>query len=170
MPKIIIRHAGSSRSEFEDYRNPASPDILVLPPWEKWDSSRTVTPTVASSTSTHSSVQAPATHIPQPQYPAPLPSIPASRTTTPNPPTRARSTSDLLSEQEKLHSQDSHGVEATEIPNPSMASHEENNASADSLDGRVISADVPKEIPEEKKASKIKDSSVSHLILPKHAF
>ncbi len=37
-------------------------------------------------------------------------------------------------------------------------------------DGRVISADVPKEIPEEKKASKIKDSSVSHLILPKHAF
>lgn len=156
--KAVLRDRRSSRSEFEDYRNPASPDILVLPPWEKWESSRTVTPTVASSTSTHNSVQAPATHIPQPQYPAPLPSIPASRTTTPNPPTRARSTSDLLSEQEKLHSQDSHGVDATEIPNPSMAGHEENYASADSLDGRVISADVPKEVPEEKKASKIKDS------------
>ncbi|KAK0208341.1 ras guanine nucleotide exchange factor domain-containing protein [Desarmillaria ectypa] len=156
--KAVLRDRRSSRSEFEDYRNPASPDILVLPPWEKWESSRTVTPTVASSTSTHGSVQAPATHIPLPQYPAPLPSIPASRTTTPNPPTRARSTSDLLSAQEKLHSQDSHGVDDSETSNPSMAGHEESNTSADSSNGHVVSADVPKEVSEEKKASKIKDS------------
>lgn len=156
--KAVLRDRRSSRSEFEDYRNPASPDILVLPPWEKGESSRTVTPTVASSSSTHNSVQTPVTHISQPQYPAPLPSIQASRTTTPNPPTRARSTSDLLSVQEKSHSQDSHSVDAAEIPNPSMASHEENNTSGDSLDGRVISTEMPKEIPEEKKASKLKDS------------
>ncbi|KAG7450495.1 ras GEF [Guyanagaster necrorhizus] len=155
--KAVLRDRRSSRSEFEDYRNPASPDILILPPWEKWESSRT--PTVASSTSTHNSVQAPATHIPQPQHPsAPLPSIPASRTATPNPPVRARSTGDLLSEQEKFNSQDLRGINDTENSNLSIAGQQENNASVDLLDGRVVSADVPKEVPEEKKASKLKDS------------
>ncbi|KAJ7597057.1 ras guanine nucleotide exchange factor domain-containing protein [Mycena floridula] len=70
----------------DDYRNPASPDMILSPPWE---GSGTVTPT--------SGISGPnltTSHV-LPSSPA----IPSSRSpTAPNSPTRARSTGDLLSE------------------------------------------------------------------------
>jgi hypothetical protein len=96
--KAIIRERrnGSSRNRFsDDYRNPASPDIInPSPSWDRLDGSRTATPTASSASSLN--------HVPIPGpivMQSSLPTIPASRTTSvPNSPTRARSTGDLLYE------------------------------------------------------------------------
>ncbi|KAJ6519841.1 ras guanine nucleotide exchange factor domain-containing protein [Mycena sanguinolenta] len=95
------RHASKSESDI-DYRNPASPVLLISPP--PWETSRTVTPTASSSVSSMSTSQGPtSSRLPN----APLPTIPASRApTVPNSPTRARSTGDLLSEHEKSRTRD----------------------------------------------------------------
>ncbi|KAJ7169879.1 ras guanine nucleotide exchange factor domain-containing protein [Mycena filopes] len=97
------RHASKSESDI-DYRNPASPVLLISPP--PWETSRTVTPTAASSVSSMSTLSqghSAVSRLPN----APLPTIPASRApTVPNSPTRARSTGDLLSEHEKSRTRD----------------------------------------------------------------
>lgn len=84
------------KGEFDDYRNPASPDMISSPS-PPWEGSGSATP-LASAASSSSAVNfAPGQTVRLP----PLPTIPASRTsTTPNSPTRARSTGDLLSEHE----------------------------------------------------------------------
>ncbi|KAJ7293598.1 ras guanine nucleotide exchange factor domain-containing protein [Mycena rebaudengoi] len=102
--KAVFRGRHSSRSESDfDYRNPASPVLLISPP--PWETSRTATPTGSSSVSsisTLSQAPGPLSRLPN----APLPTIPASRSpTVPNSPTRARSTGDLLSEHEKSRTQ-----------------------------------------------------------------
>ncbi|KAJ7103511.1 ras guanine nucleotide exchange factor domain-containing protein [Mycena belliarum] len=97
------RHASKSESDI-DYRNPASPVLLISPP--PWETSRTVTPTASSSASSMSTVsqgQSALSRLPN----SPLPTIPASRSpTVPNSPTRARSTGDLLYEHEKSRTRD----------------------------------------------------------------
>ncbi|KAJ7487620.1 ras guanine nucleotide exchange factor domain-containing protein [Mycena galericulata] len=97
------RHASKSESDV-DYRNPASPVLLISPP--PWETSRTVTPTASSSVSSMSTLsqgQSSMSRLPN----SPLPTIPASRSpTVPNSPTRARSTGDLLSEHEKSRTRD----------------------------------------------------------------
>ncbi|KAJ6610889.1 ras guanine nucleotide exchange factor domain-containing protein [Mycena sp. CBHHK59/15] len=97
------RHASKSESDI-DYRNPASPVLLISPP--PWETSRTVTPTGSSSVSSMSTLSqghGAISRLP----PSPLPTIPASRSSTvPNSPTRARSTGDLLSEHEKSRTRD----------------------------------------------------------------
>ncbi|KAJ7900370.1 ras guanine nucleotide exchange factor domain-containing protein [Mycena olivaceomarginata] len=96
------RHASKSESDV-DYRNPASPVLLISPP--PWETSRTVTPTASSSVSSMSTLSQGHTSSRLPN--APLPTIPASRSpTVPNSPTRARSTGDLLSEHEKSRTRD----------------------------------------------------------------
>ncbi|KAJ7492597.1 ras guanine nucleotide exchange factor domain-containing protein [Mycena latifolia] len=97
------RHASKSESDI-DYRNPASPVLLISPP--PWETSRTVTPTASSSVSSMSTVSqghGALSRLPN----SPLPTIPASRSpTVPNSPTRARSTGDLLYEHEKSRTRD----------------------------------------------------------------
>ncbi|KAJ6575137.1 ras guanine nucleotide exchange factor domain-containing protein [Mycena capillaripes] len=97
------RHASKSESDI-DYRNPASPVLLISPP--PWETSRTVTPTASSSVSSMSTLSQghnAASRLSN----SPLPTIPASRSpTVPNSPTRARSTGDLLSEHEKSRTRD----------------------------------------------------------------
>ncbi|KAJ7615289.1 ras guanine nucleotide exchange factor domain-containing protein [Mycena polygramma] len=97
------RHASTNESDI-DYRNPASPVLLISPP--PWETSRTVTPTASSSVSSMSTLSqghSAASRLPN----SPLPTIPASRSpTVPNSPTRARSTGDLLSEHEKSRTRD----------------------------------------------------------------
>ncbi|KAJ6604672.1 ras guanine nucleotide exchange factor domain-containing protein [Mycena vulgaris] len=99
------RHASKSESDI-DYRNPASPVLLISPP--PWETSRTVTPTASSSVSSMSTLSqghGALSRLPN----SPLPTIPASRSpTVPNSPTRARSTGDLLSEHEKSRTRDWH--------------------------------------------------------------
>ncbi|KAJ7071009.1 ras guanine nucleotide exchange factor domain-containing protein [Mycena amicta] len=99
--KAVFRGRHSSKSDSDlDYRNPASPVLLISPP--PWETSRTVTPT-ASSSSMSTLGQAAVSRLPN----SPLPTIPASRSSTvPNSPTRARSTGDLLSEHEKSRTRD----------------------------------------------------------------
>ncbi|KAF7320321.1 Ras guanyl-nucleotide exchange factor [Mycena kentingensis (nom. inval.)] len=99
--KAVFRGRHSSKSESDlDYRNPASPVLLISPP--PWEVSRTVTPTASSSTMSTLSHGQPARGSNPP-----LPTIPASRSpTVPNSPTRARSTGDLLSEHEKSRTRD----------------------------------------------------------------
>nr|GAT44206.1 Ras guanyl-nucleotide exchange factor [Mycena chlorophos] len=100
--KAVFRGRHSSKSESDlDYRNPASPVLLISPP--PWETSRTVTPSASSSSMSTLSHGVAATRQANP----PLPTIPASRSpTVPNSPTRARSTGDLLSESEKSRTRD----------------------------------------------------------------
>ncbi|KAF9069038.1 ras guanine nucleotide exchange factor domain-containing protein [Rhodocollybia butyracea] len=100
--KAVLRERRNGGNRLsEDYRNPASPEIVTTSPsWDRLDGSRTVTPTASSASSLN--------HVP---IPAPisiqssLPTIPASRTTSvPNSPTRARSTGDLLGDQREERS------------------------------------------------------------------
>jgi hypothetical protein len=101
--KVIDPFADASKSESEiDYRNPASPVLLISPP--PWETSRTATPTASSSVSSVNTLsQGTSSRLPN----TPLPTIPASRSpTVPNSPTRARSTGDLLSEHEKSRTRD----------------------------------------------------------------
>ncbi|KAF9044714.1 ras GEF [Hymenopellis radicata] len=80
--KAIIRDRRSARHGFDDYRNPASPDLVSTPPWE---GSSNATPTVSSASSSTNAVHAvPVTTT------SSLPTIPASRTTTPSSPPFAR--------------------------------------------------------------------------------
>ncbi|KAF8216221.1 ras guanine nucleotide exchange factor domain-containing protein [Mycena galopus ATCC 62051] len=71
------RHASKSESDI-DYRNPASPVLLISPP--PWETSRTVTPTASSSVSSMSTLSQGHTTSRLPN--APLPTIPASRAPT----------------------------------------------------------------------------------------
>ncbi|KAF7306943.1 Ras guanyl-nucleotide exchange factor [Mycena indigotica] len=100
--KAVFRGRHSSRSESDlDYRNPASPVLLISPP--PWEISRTVTPAASSSSMSTLSHHGASSRLSNP----PLPTIPASRSpTVPNSPTRARSTGDLLSEHEKSRTRD----------------------------------------------------------------
>ncbi|KAJ7706156.1 ras guanine nucleotide exchange factor domain-containing protein [Mycena rosella] len=98
------RHASKSESDI-DYRNPASPVLLISPP--PWETSRTVTPTASSSVSSMSTLSQGQQSALSRHPPSALPTIPASRSpTVPNSPTRARSTGDLLSEHEKSRTRD----------------------------------------------------------------
>ncbi|GLB36172.1 putative guanine nucleotide exchange factor for Ras-like small GTPases [Lyophyllum shimeji] len=93
--KAVARDKRTNRSDFDaNYRNPASPDVLISPP--PWENSRTATPTASSSVLTDNIVaQGQIITLPSLQSP-PAPPI------FPNTPARARSTGDLLYESEKL--------------------------------------------------------------------
>ncbi|KAJ7783808.1 ras guanine nucleotide exchange factor domain-containing protein [Mycena maculata] len=98
------RHASKSESDI-DYRNPASPVLLISSP--PWETSRTATPTASSSVSSMSTLSQGQSSLSRLPNNSPLPTIPASRSpTVPNSPTRARSTGDLLSESEKSRTRD----------------------------------------------------------------
>lgn len=120
---------GSSRSRFsEDYRNPASPEIVnASPSWDRPDGSRTATPTASSASSLN--------HIPIPGpivVQSSLPTIPASRTTSvPNSPTRARSTGDLLCEQSSRYNEPSEVNQPTIEATISTTSIDNENANVD---------------------------------------
>ncbi|KAJ7630961.1 ras guanine nucleotide exchange factor domain-containing protein [Roridomyces roridus] len=102
--KAVFRVRLHKSQSDADYRNPASPVLLISPP--PWETSRTVTPTASSSVSSMSTLSQGQTALSRPPN-APLPTIPASRSpTVPNSPTRARSTGDLLSEHEKSRTRD----------------------------------------------------------------
>ncbi|KAF5374764.1 hypothetical protein D9758_000275 [Tetrapyrgos nigripes] len=88
--KAIFRDRRSSRRHFEEFRNPASPEVLTTP---NWADSRTVTPTATFSN--YAPLQP---SISSPSSSTSLPRIDA----VPNSPTRARSTGDLLLEAEKV--------------------------------------------------------------------
>ncbi|KAJ3928633.1 MAG: ras guanine nucleotide exchange factor domain-containing protein [Lentinula lateritia] len=123
------RRNGSSRSRFsEDYRNPASPEIVnASPSWDRPDGSRTATPTASSASSLN--------HIPIPGpivLQSSLPTIPASRTTSvPNSPTRARSTGDLLCEQTSRYNEPSKVHQPTIEATISTTSIDNENANVD---------------------------------------
>lgn len=75
-----------------NYRNPASPDILLsTPPWEN---SRTATPTA-------STVILPTDSLAQRQTEAFSAPVPLHNTAPPNSPSRVRSTGDILYEHER---------------------------------------------------------------------
>lgn len=98
---------GTNRSGLEsNYRNPASPDVLISPP--PWETSRNVTPTASPSVlpAGHTSnVQA----IPSPSTLPTIPPIPIHPPIFPNSPTRVRSTGDLLFENEQSKIRTRHG-------------------------------------------------------------
>ncbi|KAF8078601.1 ras guanine nucleotide exchange factor domain-containing protein [Lyophyllum atratum] len=92
--KAVARDKRTNRSDFDaNYRNPASPDVLISPP--PWENSRTATPTASSAILSTGSVAQGQTII------SPGPNSPPSPSILPNSPTRARSTGDLLYENEK---------------------------------------------------------------------
>lgn len=90
----VFRDRRSSKSESDvNYRNPASPDILLSPP--PWESSRTATPTASSAI-------LPPDNFPQRQtetFSSPLP--PIRNTILSNSPSRVRPTGDILYEHEE---------------------------------------------------------------------
>ncbi|KAJ7181680.1 ras guanine nucleotide exchange factor domain-containing protein [Mycena crocata] len=155
--KAVFRGRHSSKSESDiDYRNPASPVLLISPP--PWETSRTATPTASSSVSSMSTLsqgQSSLSRLPN----SPLPTIPASRSpTVPNSPTRARSTGDLLSEHEKSRTRD------WQIEKDSLATGiARSNSNAMPLQktpptsGEIM--DVVVDPPPNKKESKEKDAS-----------
>ncbi|RDB28973.1 Ras guanine nucleotide exchange factor P [Hypsizygus marmoreus] len=100
--KAVARDKRTNHHEFDtNYRNPASPDVLISPP--PWETSRTATPTASSTAVPTSNVgQIQATRPPNPQ--TPLPSIPSSPPKPPTSPPRAHSAGDLLHEHEKSKS------------------------------------------------------------------
>ncbi|KAG5635097.1 hypothetical protein H0H81_012453 [Sphagnurus paluster] len=81
--KAVARDKRTVRSDFDaNYRNPASPDVLISPP--PWENSRTTTPTGSSSVSSTRT-----------QYPPSDTASPSTPPIFPTPPTRARSIGDL---------------------------------------------------------------------------
>lgn len=86
---------GMNRAESSsNYRNPASPDVLISP--HPWEGSRTTTPT-ASSSLPQVNDDAQGTSL-NPRLP--LPTISSQPPGSPNSPPRVRSTGDILSENE----------------------------------------------------------------------
>ncbi|KAF9459923.1 ras guanine nucleotide exchange factor domain-containing protein [Collybia nuda] len=105
--KAVFRDRRTNRSGFDaNYRNPASPDVLISP--APWETSQDVTPTASSSILS-------ADHAPVAQGMLALnnhPTIPPLHihpSTFPNSPTRARSTGDLLFENEQAKIWARHG-------------------------------------------------------------
>ncbi|KAJ7092750.1 ras guanine nucleotide exchange factor domain-containing protein [Mycena epipterygia] len=149
------RHASKSESDI-DYRNPASPVLLISPP--PWETSRTVTPTASSSVSSMSTLsqgQSALSRLPN----APLPTIPASRSpTVPNSPTRARSTGDLLSEHEKSRSRDWQ-IEKEAALNGGIARSNSNAIPSQKTSPTVETMGIVVDPPPNKKESKEKDAS-----------
>ncbi|KAG5648007.1 hypothetical protein DXG03_007041 [Asterophora parasitica] len=86
--RAVAREKRTTRTDLDaNYRNPASPDVLISPP--PWESSRTATPTALSSIISTNDIPGQTSTFANPTTP-PTPSIfPVSTT-------RARSTGDLL--------------------------------------------------------------------------
>jgi hypothetical protein len=95
---IFLTHTTTLSEVDPNYRNPASPDILISPPL--WENSGAATPTASSATSMYTPAQSQRALSP-PTTPASAIPVRASPIPTSSP-ARARSTSDLKSEHEKL--------------------------------------------------------------------
>ncbi len=126
---------GSARHGFDDYRNPASPDLVSTPPWE---GSRNATPTVSSASSSTNAI-----HSVPVTMTSSLPTIPASRTTTPSSPPSARPPSQ---ETPMESADDNELLPVTELSINSPPFSSVNVMAADDINGATPMADERKPV------------------------
>lgn len=188
---MIPEPRGTGYSDRDRYRNPASPAVVRSSPTLDISRASSATPTASSTTSSqatqpntptniftpdHSGMQTSPQSQPQSQTGTPMPtqtfrlpspiSATSSRTpTTPTSPTRARSTSDLLSEHEKWRreerEQHSAGRNAG-LASPNVRSRGSLNALSSGRNGSGEGTSLREESNEQSRDVSVRESLVHH--------